>query len=170
MAQGFSLPIAGRFGSADGNVSAEPIGALMLLHHCLRRGALHSSSEQGRAKFLEKQNAAFAISHPREAQHSASPDYPRRENAVLKVLRTNRRGALRIMCENAATHLLQPHASTMKSIIGLHAARKYNEMWMHRKVELAEELLSPGFVSQDFITGRVMDGRDAVVEVIRQVC
>ncbi len=49
------------------------------------------------------------------------------------------------------------------------AVGKYNDMWQHRKPELAEEILEPGFWSRDFISGRVMGDREAVVDMIRQV-
>jgi hypothetical protein len=59
--------------------------------------------------------------------------------------------------------------SYLRWFAALHAGHRYNEMWMQRKEELAQEVLTPGFVSRDFITGRVMDGREATIEMIRQV-
>lgn len=49
------------------------------------------------------------------------------------------------------------------------AACQYNEIWKLRKAELAWEVLDPGFLSTDFITGMKMEGPAAVVEVVEQV-
>ncbi|GAB4816561.1 hypothetical protein N2152v2_003607 [Parachlorella kessleri] len=47
--------------------------------------------------------------------------------------------------------------------------KKYNKMWMEKQVQLAEEAVTAGYVSLDLITGRTIDGREAVVKMIQQM-